>query len=165
MKTTPKIQTIEQIKNTTGRIYVRWSNSITADIKRGYSLRCGNQEEAGLSVVEIDPEWADWRILRKVTEYQFTGASHCWLVTGDEVGRGGDDEPLLDNVQLVGEIAQNLTNADWKTMQLKSYIAENKERLDGITDEIARRQTEEGIARYEKLLSDHLAGKQIEYIS
>lgn len=112
------IKSLNEIKNITGKVYVRWSKSISLDRKRGYSLRYGTQAEAGLSACEINTTREDWRILRQLNEYSFVGGS-CWLVSGDEVGTGADNEPLLRNVKLIGKVADNLAKADWERIMFQ----------------------------------------------
>lgn len=131
-----QITSLNQIKNQPSKIYVRWSKSIALDKQRGYSLRYGLQREVGLSCCEIDPTWPDWRTLRQIDEYSYYGG-HCWIITGDEVGIGGDNEPLLDNVQLVGKVSQALLSQNWHKMEITEEIADNQDRLTRITDRFA----------------------------
>lgn len=140
------IKTLEEIKNINGKIYVRWSKSIALDNKRGYSLRYGTQAEAGLSVCAIDKSWEDWRILRQIQEYKFL-AEKCWIVTGDEIGRGGDNEELLDNVVCLGKVSENLLSTDWRGMERNSGIADLHERLTRITDPIGKEILEKSLAK------------------
>lgn len=140
------IKSLEEIKNTSGKIYVRWSKSIALDNKRGYSLRYGTQAEAGLSVCVIDQSWEDWRILRQIQEYKFVGGS-CWIVTGDEVGRGGDNEELLKNVVCIGKVSDELTSADYLKMWRDKAIADNEQRLAKITDNFAIEITKKAIEK------------------
>jgi len=118
--TSRTIKSLDQIKNTEGRVYVRWSKSIALDNKRGYSLRSGTSREAGLSACEIGKDWDDQRILRQIAEYSFVGTS-CWIVTGDEIGRGGDNEPLLTNVEVIGKVNDKMLK-DAEIALLRSYI-------------------------------------------
>lgn len=129
-----KINSVEQIKNISGDIYVRWSKSIALDNKRGYSLAYGTQAERGLSACKIDQEWDEWRILRQLSEYIFCGGS-CWLVTGDEVGRGQDNEELLINVMLIGKVSDELTSSDWLKMWRDALLASEQERATVSGDE------------------------------
>lgn len=140
------IKSLEEIKNTSGKIYVRWSKSIALDNKRGYSLRYGTQAEAGLSVCAIDQSWEDWRILRQLQEYSFLGGS-CWIVMGDEIGRGGDNEELLDNVVCIGKVSDQLTSADYLKMWRDETIADEQRRLAKITNEIAIEIVKKSIAK------------------
>ncbi|MFA5424852.1 MAG: DUF6098 family protein [Phycisphaerae bacterium] len=144
-----QITDLNQIKNTGTKIYVRWSKSFAMDQKRGYSLRCGSSREVGLSCCEIDPTWEDWCILRQIHEYFFCGGA-CWIITGDKVGTGGDDEPLLNNIKLVGKVSKKLLaqSENWRKMELVADIADAEDRLTRMTDEIAIRQTMATIAKY-----------------
>ena len=142
------ITNLDNLRSNTSCIYVRWSKSIKMDSKRGYSLRFGTQAEAGLSACEIDPTWEDWRILRQLNEYRNFGG-HCWIITGDEVGRGGDNEPLLSNIKFVGEISAELLDANWKEMHRQSQLAQWQERLSRITDAIGRKIVLEAIEALE----------------
>lgn len=150
---TAKINTLDQIKNTNGKVYVRWSKSIALDNKRGYSLRCGTQSEAGLSCCEIDKNWEDWRILRQLSEYRFVGGS-CWIITGDEIGTGADDEPLLTNVNLIGKVSDALLSINWRKMELEQAIADAEERLANITDAFAIQIVKKSIENNKKLLGE-----------
>lgn len=144
------IKTLGEIRNTNGKIYVRWSKSVNLDSKRGYSLRCGTQAESGLSCCEIGKDWADWRILRQLQEYQFVSGA-CWIITGDECGTGADNEPLLTNVKLIGKVADELISADYLLMWRNKMLAENIAKLETVTNEIAREIIAKSIA---KLQSD-----------
>ena len=104
------IKFLSEIRNANGPVYVRWSKSITLDNKRGYSRRYGTMREVGLSACEIGKDWDDDRILRQLAEYEFCGGS-CWIVTGEQVGRGGDNEPLITNVELIGKVSKPLLKA------------------------------------------------------
>ena len=144
-----KTLTLEEIKNANGKIYVRWSRSIALDNERGYSLRYGQEAEAGLSACSIDPSWEDWRILRQIQEYSFLGGA-CWIVAGDEIGRGGDNEELLENVVCLGKVSEKLTSTDWKKMERNASIAELQERLTRITDPIGKIIVEKSLAKLMK---------------
>ena len=140
------ISTVDQIRSIDGKVYVRWSRSVKLDQKRGYSLRYGSQAEAGLSCCEIDKTWADWRIIRQLTEYQFCGGS-CWIITGDEAGRGGDNEPLLINVTVIGKVSSNLLATDWQAMEKEADIAWHRQKLTVLTNPIAIKIFEADLAR------------------
>lgn len=144
---TRQITSISQIRNTSGRVYVRWSKSIALDSKRGHSLRYGSQAEAGLSACEIDKTWEDWRILRQIQEYQFTGSGSCWLVTGTEVGKGGDNEPLLADVVVIGKVSADLVSADYLKMWRDAEIAKRTQLLSRSTDAFARQGAQRDLDR------------------
>lgn len=143
-----KINSLSQIKNTSGKIYVRWSRSIDLDKKRGYSLRYGTQAESGLSCCEIDPTWEDWRILRQLNEYCFVGGS-CWLISGDVIGTGADNEPLLGNVELIGKVSDNLAEADWLLIWRDEMIAREQARFESATDEWNRNYSQKLLEKFQ----------------
>ena len=128
------INSLNEIKNISGKVYVRWSKSLNVDKKRGYSLRYGTQAEAGLSACEIDTTWEDWRIIRQLNEYSFVGGS-CWLVSGNEVGTGADNEPLLGGVEVIGKVADNLAKADWLLMWRNEMVVREIARFENASDE------------------------------
>ena len=75
------------------RIYVRISNGPDADRAMGASRNhATGRREAGLSVNAVNET-------RHLTEYCFSllgqPDAYAWLLTGAEVGRGGDNEPVL----------------------------------------------------------------------
>lgn len=147
-----KIKTLSQIReSSTNPVYVRWSQSIAKDIKRGYSLAYGATRETGLSCCKIETYWDDWRILRQLMEYQFCGG-YCWLITGDEAGAGQDNEPLLRNVKAVGKIQGNLLKTDWRKMELDDDIDRLEEALSSgrMTDKIAIQIFEKDSAKAKK---------------
>lgn len=146
------IKSMMEIKNNPVHVYVRWSQSILLDIKRGHSLRYGSQTEYGLSACEIDPLWEDWRILRQIKEYEFTGAANCWLITGEVVGRGGDNEPLLINIRVLGKVSKKLLAINWRKLELQSLLAREEECLAIITDPIGIKITIDCINRYREEL-------------
>ena len=147
------ISTVDQIKALEVPVYVRWSKSIALDNKRGYSLKYGTSQERGLSVCRIDQTWEAWRIVRQLTEYQFCGGS-CWIVTGDEVGRGEDNEELLSNVTCLGKVSSELLATNWRKAQVESAIAADEARLTRMTDQIAIEQTLKAIERNRRLLEN-----------
>lgn len=148
------IKSLDQIKNIEGKVYVRWSKSIAKDKKRGYSLAYGTSAEAGLSCCEITKEaegWEgeDWRLIRQLTEYKWICGGTCWIITGEVVGTGEDNEPLLANVEVIGKASPALTNLEWRQMELDKDIAAREEGLASgrITDAIARKIAEKSLAK------------------
>lgn len=129
------IKSLEEIRSLPGDVYVRWSRSTKLDTERGYSLRFGREPEAGLSACYIDKSWDDWRILRQLQEYSFLGGV-CWIITGEVVGRGGDNEPLLRNIVCLGKIGQELISADYLKMWRDETIAKNERILAALTDRV-----------------------------
>ena len=161
------INSIAQIMEAfpTGKIYVRWSDSIALDQKREYSLRYGTDAEAGLSACEIDLSWETWRIVRQIMEYKFTGGKYCYLITGDRVGVGGDNEPLINNIKSVYKVGNGLLTFDWQRAQLESYIADATDRLSRITDKIAIEIVSDTKIKYMKLLNKYLSGSRINFVA
>ena len=97
-----------------GKVYVRWSRSITLDRKRGHSINwAGMDAEAGLSAIEIDYQDdvvegdAAW-LARLVVDYSYLAhnGARCYVLTGRQVGTGADGETLLDasTVTVLGTI-------------------------------------------------------------
>ena len=154
------IKSVEQIKQLEGTIYVRWSQSISMDKKRGYSLAYGTKRERGLSACVVDKSWDTWRILRQLGEYRFCG-NNCWIVTGDEIGRGEDNEELLDNITLIGKVSFNLIEIDWLKMWRDEKLAEEKNRNENSSDDWNREYSKKMIEKYES--SDRSIWKRILY--
>ena len=148
------ITTVDQIRRVASPVFVRWSNSIEQDIERGYSLRYGTQPEMGLSSNDLDKSWPDWRILRAIREYQFTRAENCWLITGRVVGRGGDNEPLLADVEVIGRVDESLLAVNWKRMKMEEDLARNMKALENITDPFAREITIKAINKIKAELEE-----------
>lgn len=151
------IKSLDQIRNIEGRIYVRWSQSIAKDKERGYSLAYGTSAEAGLSCCEITKDadgWEseDWRLIRQLTEYKYICGGNCWIITGDEVGTGEDNEPLLANVEVIGKASAALTNLEWRQMELDQDISRRETALSSgkVTDDIARKIAEKSLAKMKK---------------
>jgi len=134
----PIAATIDQIRALAQQqtIYVRWSKDIDLDNRRGYSLRFGKQAEAGLSACRIDPDWDDWRIIRQIQEYSYLGGQ-CWIITGHDIGRGGDNEPLLRDVVALAMVADTITMADWLGMWRDAELARTEHLIEVLTDDIA----------------------------
>lgn len=147
-----KIINLDQIRNSEGRIYVRWSQSIDKDQKRGYSLAYGTSAEAGLSCCEIDRCAEDWRIVRQLTEYKYICGGTCWIITGDVVGTGEDNEPLLANVEVLGKASAALTDLEWRQMELDEDIARLEKAIatSTNTDEIGKKISANWLAEMKK---------------
>jgi len=155
--TTNEINTLEDLKSIGETLYIRWSNSIEKDQERGYSLRYGTQAESGLSTNNVNTTWADWRILRSIQEYRFTGAKYAYVLTGEVAGRGGDNEPLLKNIKVHGIVSASLITANWRKMKAENDLASALDRLSRITNDFACKSTQKEIERLMQLLEkfDH----------
>jgi flagellum-specific peptidoglycan hydrolase FlgJ len=96
-------QTLAHYRDQGIPVYERATTDIQADTRRGYSTNHQTgQREAGLSVNEVDPETTRQRLGEIVGSNDVYGAQmrgvgdvRRYLVTGEEVGRGADNEPLL----------------------------------------------------------------------
>jgi hypothetical protein len=102
----------EEVKNQ--MLFVRYSSVIESGDAKSYNHQTG-QVEAGLSVnnatVEFAPNSEIW-IAKQLVEYRYLTMgqpeSKCWILTGDIVGRGSDNEPLVQNVQPVAIIGESV---------------------------------------------------------
>lgn len=99
------------------RVYLRYSagpdadrNQVSRDYESGLAL-------PGLAVLDLDPPpwWArpvtDW-LARQICKYDHLAEKdeeqYAWLLTGREVGRGPDSEPLLADAAPLARIAPEL---------------------------------------------------------
>lgn len=96
------------------RYYIRFGDIPENEESKIY---CGEQEigvEKGVSVYPAYKENEDWVIglTLPITKTSLHTQQHlleydnrpCYLVTGDYVGKGSDNEPLIKNVKIVSEI-------------------------------------------------------------
>lgn len=81
-------------------LFVRWSVYPEKDIARGYSLNHQTgQAEAGLSVEQVGAD----NIAMQIRSYSYL-PGRCWLLTGEIVSRGSDNEILVDNATFIGYV-------------------------------------------------------------
>ena len=146
------IKSLKQIRGLEGRVFVRWSQSVAKDQKRGYSLAYGTSAEAGLSCCELDKGGEDYKIIRQLTEYKYICGGHCWIITGDVVGSGSDNEPLLANIEVIGKASAKLTDLEYRQIELDQDIAslESKLATTTNTDEIGLRISRNWLAAMRK---------------
>lgn len=116
---------VERLSAEGHRVFVRYSRGPAADRKSGYASRnhATGRQEAGLSCEQLTPEaWyccngrtaRDW-IAMQVRSYGFMLAqggrgTYAWVLTGREVGRGSDNEPLVADVAPVARLALAVVN-------------------------------------------------------
>lgn len=107
----------EEARNNGGTIYVRYTDTPRKEEDESfYSMNHNfNQLEAGLSVLDICEEDSDTSICNSLTSYHilnfFRGDTvYPFLFSGEEVGRGSDDEPLIINRTLLGSIDLEVIN-------------------------------------------------------
>ncbi|GAB2598682.1 hypothetical protein GCM10027168_34510 [Streptomyces capparidis] len=99
-------------------LFVRWSRGPDVDIPRG-----GSRDDLtgsplpGLSAnsLAVEPWWGDRPVLvwvaRRLYDYSHLPREKGpdvfpWVFTGEEVGRGPDNEPLVHCVKVVGRISE-----------------------------------------------------------
>ncbi len=162
MRKITKLSELIEIGNNQ-KAYIRWSNSIAKDIKRGYSLDHSNySRHAGLSAQNVrsdDPEL----LARMVPEYRYTGAAHCWIISGRRNGTDSDNAPTVDaeSIVVIGEVAKSLIDKcieyteayDNRHYNLNSLCRERGltySDMDNLIDELENKQK----AAWEKLVSE-----------
>ena len=100
------LKEIEEYAETGETLYVRWSGDPEGDTRRGYSKNYATGEtECGLSVNNLCSDWLP--MSRQITEYQHSMLPVCCLMTGEYVGRGSDNEPLIINAKVIGIVTPN----------------------------------------------------------
>jgi hypothetical protein len=108
-----RLDQLTELVTTAGPMYVRFSAGPQADAQG--SSRDGESGAAlpGLSVNRLQPEpWWDrparvW-VARQLVQYAHLGSGDeriAWVLTGREVGRGPDSEPLVADVVAVALLA------------------------------------------------------------
>jgi hypothetical protein len=109
---------LHQLLQEHGTVYIRWSKSPYADARRGYSLNHASKSaEAGLSVMPLHlsdlQTGGDTELSFYAFDYAFAGpVASIW--TGEVVGRGGDNEPLLSNPELLGTLDKSYLAELWE---------------------------------------------------
>src|SRR3990167_4272724 len=102
-------QTVSALSEGDRQVFVRYSKSPVADCRRGVSHNYAvGRDEGGLSCESLAcPAW--WpvngrtrrgHLAMQVRSYAYLlgqglGGTRAWVLTGREVGRGGDNEPLV----------------------------------------------------------------------
>lgn len=88
----------------TETLYVRWETDGKKGMRRGYSINhVSGAREAGVSANSLMTNSLEWLAV-SVLEYHGVCGLYGWIVTGEEVGRGGDNEPLLAKVRVVAPV-------------------------------------------------------------
>ena len=115
-----------------GSVYIRWSRSIAADRRRGYSIdHSSGQAEGGLSVQEIaytedciegTPGW----LACLVADYSYLAinGARCYVLAGERSGTGADNEPVIDaeSMTVLGTIPPRV----WRP--LTTYAVDTEDR-------------------------------------
>jgi hypothetical protein len=103
-------------ERSTSDLYIRWSRDPEADLRSQHSTdELTGVELPGLSAnpLAVEPWWQPrplpmW-VARRIYDYRHLAevrgeGTRPWIVRGNEVGRGPDNEPLISNVELVAEL-------------------------------------------------------------
>lgn len=142
MKTLKTLKEVKEIeKEDNQEVYVRYSRNHEADIERGYSLNHQTGErEPGLSANRIDQDAEDYKILKQLTEYEYTrqdGKSYGWICVGRRIGTDSDGAPTIEVDRVVGKVGLDLQkegNVQDKIEKKKAEhdIKEAKQKLEKI---------------------------------
>ena len=121
-----EIQTLDELQtllDNTGQLYIRYSANIHGDVERGFSTNhATHQSEGGLSVNPLLCTYGAWSpdvyLPMQVADYSFMRMGvglQAWILSGDECGRGGDNEPLLTNARVVAKLSNEAVEeaCDW----------------------------------------------------
>lgn len=106
---------IERLLETGPGLYVRFSRGFAADLEAGGIDAETGLELPGYSARPLDPEpwWTlpteEW-IARQLARGPFPRqqGAFAWLLRGRVAGRGADGEPLLNDVEVVGRLADSV---------------------------------------------------------
>jgi hypothetical protein len=120
-------------------LFVRWTTDVDRDLDTRVSRdELTGVELPGLSANALDPEpWWDDRpmrtwVARRLYDYrhlveQRGPGTRPWVLTGTEVGRGPDNEPLIDDCEVVTEVTMDVMEeavreidrlpADWGSLR------------------------------------------------
>ena len=108
---------LERLVRTRKSVYIRYSEGPERDAKERSIDAESGLELPGLSVNPLDPEarWTrplgDW-LARQVCQYEELAAKnphrYAWVLSGREVGRGPDCEPLLADIVPVAVLDESL---------------------------------------------------------
>jgi hypothetical protein len=94
------------VRAQTETLYVRWETDGTKGIQRGYSVNhVSGAREAGLSANSLMTDGLEWLAV-SVLEYRGVCGLDGWIVGGEEIGRGSDNEPILANVRVVAPVTE-----------------------------------------------------------
>ncbi len=120
----PTVHSVDELADLVGDrhdLYLRWSRGPRADRDRGSRDALTGVELPGLSVntLGVEPWWGErsrrvW-VARRLYDYQHLQHRHgrhriAWVLTGHEVGRGPDNEPLVDEVSPVAWVAGSVAD-------------------------------------------------------
>jgi hypothetical protein len=127
----PTIRSLDEIvEMTRGRsdLFVRWSEGPDADLERHRSIdELTRTELAGLSAnsLAVEDWWEgpdDLWIARRIYDYlhlrkRRPADVRPWVLEGEEVGRGPDNEPLVECDRPVAWIAENVVEVSARMIE------------------------------------------------
>ena len=104
---------VNLVRETNEPLYLRYSKGPAHDMSSGPSRDYEAEVDLpGLSVTNISPEpwWSrpieDW-VARRICKYLELGEEaerYPWILTGSEVGRGPDHEPVVELQEAIGRL-------------------------------------------------------------
>ncbi|GGQ13308.1 hypothetical protein BKA00_006414 [Actinomadura coerulea] len=130
------LEELAELLEARSRLFVRWSADPAADQSRPHSKDgLTGAELPGLSAnpLAVEPWWGDrstvlW-VARRLHDYSHlerarTPGARPWVLAGEEVGRGPDNEPIVTHPDLVAlvdktvldqaeELLERDTNGPW----------------------------------------------------
>jgi hypothetical protein len=136
------VRRLEDLEHLLGdtRLYVRYSEGPEHDADGASVDTESGLELPGLSVNPLDPEewWtrptADW-LARQLCQYKHLRDRNpdrrAWLVRGSVVGRGPDCEPLLRDVDFVGELDDELLGEAERRYRERFHAGQGPEGPEG----------------------------------
>ena len=110
-----RLEDVVELQEAVGRVYLRYSRGPATDAGSTSRDKESGCVLPGLSTNPITPEpwWTrpvtEW-VARQLCQYDHLGrrdGNHGWLLTGTEVGRGPDCEPLLVDVTALAVIDED----------------------------------------------------------
>lgn len=108
-----QLSEIERLLDADRPLFVRFSQGYAADLVVGSADPETGLDLPGLAARPLDPEdwWSlpatEW-IARQLARFHPDDSRFAWLLRGTVVGRGVDGEPLIDDVEVVGRLADGL---------------------------------------------------------
>lgn len=163
------VNTIRELQNYSRKGYfIRWSRGPKYDLKYPFSRDWGTGEiHAGLSAVELNPDWTSTKLAMRIKEYSFarindlTSAAKApttaWIYKGRIVGRDSDGYPVIAQAVAIARLSnsfiEELDRGLAESMELAEYIEDIKSRLPKITDRYAREILEGELIKKENELT------------
>jgi hypothetical protein len=118
----PTVQSLDELVERVGdgkELYIRWSRGPEYDATRTSKDELTGVELPGLSAspLHLEPWWAGrplrvW-LARRLYDYRHLAGQRGpgvrpWLLKGKEVGRGPDNEPLIECAQAIAWVSEDV---------------------------------------------------------